>query len=148
MDNFAVRLLPLGNSMAVDYAMSKGLNGANTAPTADPDGDGLDNYGEWAFGSDPTRSDSFLSNTTLTSTTISTQGFRFAHRRLVDYQNLGVTYRYAVSPDLVNWHYTNPTAVSTVPLANSPGYEAVELQIPDAETANQTRLFVRVEVPH
>ena len=148
LDNFAVRLLPLGDSMAVDYAMAKGLDGANAAPTADPDGDGLDNYGEWAFGSDPTRSDSFLSNTTLTSTSVASQGFRFAHRRLVDYQNLGVIYRYAVSPDLINWHYTTPTTMSTAPLMNSPGYEAVELRIPDSETVNQSRLFVRVEVPH
>ena len=148
MDNFAVRLLPLANTAAIDYAMSKGLDGANASPTADPDGDGLDNFGEWAFGTDPTKADGFLANTTMSPGNVPNQGFIFAHRRLVDYQNLGVVYRYAVSPDLVNWHYTTPTQVSTAILPNSPGYEAVQLRLSDTETAGQSRLFVRVEVPH
>jgi hypothetical protein len=145
LDNFAVRKLPLADSLATEYAISKGLDGDKTAPTANPDGDHTNNFSEWAFGSDPSNSDDDLSGTTLTFTDLPSQGFRFAHRRLSDFQDVGLVYRYSVSSDLQNWTSVTPTTVSVTPLGNSPGYEAVELRLPDSAVLNHDRLFVRVD---
>ncbi len=145
MDNFAVRRLPLASALTVEYALSHGLDAADSAPTANSDDDRLDNYGEWSFGTAPGRQDDHVAGTVLRFTNLATDGFRFAHRRLADFQQAGLVYRYWVSTDLQSWRRTDPVAVSSSPLANSPGYEVVELRLPDSEVLNQDRLFVRID---
>ncbi|RYD48717.1 MAG: hypothetical protein EOP85_03015, partial [Verrucomicrobiaceae bacterium] len=90
LDNFAVRKLPLGTALALEHAMRVGLDGEDTAPTANPDGDRLDNFGEWAFGTDPSRMDDEVAATSLVLSQPDSGVFRFAFRRLIDHAAAGV----------------------------------------------------------
>jgi arylsulfatase A-like enzyme len=146
MDNFAIRKLPLANALAIEYALAKGADGADSAPGSNPDGDSISNYAEYALGTDPTKSDDFVSGTVLTFTDLPAQGFRFAHRRLSDFTNEGFNYTYTVSSDLKTWQNVTPTVVGATPLAASPGYETVELRLPDSAILSHDRLFVRIEL--
>ena len=144
-DNFAVRKLPVGHTLAQEYASQKGLREAAAAPTANPDGDRLDNFHEWAFGSNPGLSDDFVAGTTLVFHDLPTEGFRFAHRAVVDAEEAGVHYHYYTSDDLKTWTEVTPDTLSATPLANSPGYQAVELRLPDAALLGHDRLFLKVD---
>jgi arylsulfatase len=144
LDNFAVRKLPLGEAFAQEYAIRNGLRDQDAAPNANVDGDALGNFGEWAFGSNPGVADDQVASTTLVFNNLATQGFRFAHRRLAGYRQLGVKYQYYISTDLEHWIETIPVEQSSTPLANSPGYEAAELKLPDADIKDRDRLFLKV----
>jgi hypothetical protein len=144
LDNFAVRKLPLGEAFAQDYAIKNGLRDQDAAPDANVDGDHLGNFGEWAFGANPAVADDHVASTTLTFTNLASQGFRFAHRRLANFRQLGVKYQYYISTDLEHWTETVPVEQSSTPLANSPGYDAAELKLPDAALENRDRLFLKI----
>jgi len=144
-DNFAVRKLPIAETLAQEYAQRAGLREADGAPSANVDHDHLDNFHEWAFGSNPNFSDDFVAGTTLVFQNLASEGFRFAHRALIDAAADGVKYHYYVSDDLKTWSEVTPTPVSTSALANSPGYQAVELRLPDAAVAGKDRLFLKVD---
>ncbi len=144
-DNFAVRKLPLAETLAQEYAARSGLREANAAPSANVDHDQLDNLHEWAFGSNPNLSDDFVAGATLAFQDFASEGFRFAHRAVVDPEAAGVNYHYYVSDDLKKWNEVTPTVVSGTPLANSPGYQAVELRLPDIAVAGKDRLFLKVD---
>jgi alpha-L-arabinofuranosidase len=133
---------------AVEYALSQGLTGADAAATADPDADGLDNFSEWAFGTQPGLPDAGVASVGMSVTGSPVSGFRFSHRRLVDNAAAGMTYRYEVSPDMVNWHPVVPVPVSTTSLGSSFGYETAEMDLPALEVAGRTRLFLRISAPH
>lgn len=144
VDNFAVRKLPIANTLALQYALDKGLDGVESAPDANPDDDSASNGAEWAFGSDPKLSDDLVSGATLTFSNLPAQGFRFAHRRLTGASGVGLSYKYEVSTDLQSWHDATPTEVAVTALPGSPGYEVAELKLPDAEILDRNRLFLRV----
>jgi hypothetical protein len=144
MDNFAVRKLPLSTALTVERAIAAGLDGAQTGPAANPDGDRLDNFGEWAFGSDPFRSDDVVSATTLVLVEPSTTTFRFAHRRRTAPAAYGLSYSYRISGDLSHWDTVTPVEESATPLPSSPGYEAVTLRLPAASVNGRSRLFLQI----
>lgn len=145
MDNFAVRKLPLSSSLGMEYLLGSGLDGEETSLLADPDGDGLDNFGEWAFGTRPDRSDAFVAATSLVLMQPSAGTFRFAHRRLSGSAAAGLHYRYMVSTDLASWREAAATEESAAPLVGSPGYENATLTLFPGELAGQGRLFLKIE---
>jgi arylsulfatase A-like enzyme len=146
MDNFAVRKLPLSSSLGLEYLLDAGLEGEESSLLADPDGDGLDNFSEWAFGTDPARSDSEVAATALVLAQPSAGTFRFAHRRLAGFAAAGLDYRYQVSSDLTDWKDVIPVEESAAPLPATPGYEAATLALPSGELSGQARLFMKINV--
>lgn len=145
MDNFAVRKLPLSSALGLEYLLDAGLDGEETSLRADPDGDGLDNFSEWAFGTEPDRPDAFVAATSLVLIQPSSSTLHFAHRRLSGFAATGLRYRYMASTDLNSWHEATATEESASPLAGSPGYESATLTLSPAELAGQDRLFLKIE---
>lgn len=143
MDNLAIRKLPLANGLATDYGMEYGMSGTNAAPTADPDGDGVSNFAEWAFGGDPAAADPFIASLKGAKLTAS-QDFQFTFQRLANAANYGVRYRYFTSEDLSGWSEVTPVLVAASSNEDYPGYEVVTLQLPFAAIAGKTKLFLRV----
>jgi hypothetical protein len=144
IDNFAVRKLPLASSLGLEYLLDAGLQGEQSSLLADPDGDGIDNFGEWAFGTDPKRADSEVSATAVILAEPSSGTFRFAHRRLSGFAAAGLNYRYLVSPDLTSWSEVTPIEESANTLPATAGYEAVTLSLPPAELISKDKLFVKI----
>lgn len=146
MDNFAVRKLPLSAALAVEHSLGAGLGENDSALAANPDGDRLDNFAEWAFGTDPAKADDPVSATTLVLVQPESGIFRFAHRRWIGFAAAGLTYNYQLSSDLVDWQDASVTEESAAPLASSPGYEAVTLALSAQAVAEADRLFLKVGV--
>jgi hypothetical protein len=143
MDNLAIRTLPLVNDLVEQYAMSYGLTGTNTAPSADPDGDGVSNFAEWAFGGDPVAPDAYIASFRGIQV-LPGNDFRFEYQRYRNYAAVGLQYRYFISQDLVNWTETTPNVLATEVNEDKTDYELVTLELPPAVTAGKTNLFLRI----
>jgi len=144
MDNLAIRKLPLAYTLASRYAIAAGLDATSADLSANPDGDRLDNFGEWAFGTNPTRADEEVAATSLVLTQPASGIFRFAFRRLTGFTTAGISYKYLVSTDLINWHEAAATEESANPLAASPGYEAVTVALAPAEVPANGKVFLKI----
>jgi hypothetical protein len=110
-------------------------------PTADPDGDGLSNFAEYAFVLSPVRQDA---NPLKAGAYLPGGEFTFTYRTRAGAANLG--YRVDVSTDLVTW---DQTGASVEVLSQSPQPDGalviVARLLPDKETSNGVRSrFVRV----
>jgi autotransporter-associated beta strand protein len=143
MDNLAIRKLPLVNGLVTDYAMSYGLTGTNTAPNADPDGDGVSNLGEWAFGGDPAVPDSYIAGFQGIQV-LPGNDFRFEFQRYINYAAVGLQYHFLVSTDLLNWTEITPTILSASVNEDKTDYEVVTMELPTSVTASQGKLFLRI----
>ncbi len=145
IDNLAIRKLPLAESLAVAYALGAGLQGSDTAPGADPDGDGRTNFVEWAFGTDPSHADAGAAPVTPIVVEPGQSRFRFEARRLSGHHASDVSYVVMISSDLESWQPVDATVVSQPePVPGRPGYESVELELPGEAVAGQDRLFVLI----
>ncbi|MDB6080079.1 MAG: hypothetical protein JWO82_3826, partial [Akkermansiaceae bacterium] len=108
-------------------------------PALDPDGDGIPNFGEYAFGRNPISSDSLaipLQTAADGSVTLS-----YPHLKTPG----DTTYTVLVSADLQNWQSAAPdlTQVSTAAIPSSSGYETVTVKYqPPSPTA---QLFFRIQ---
>ena len=141
-----------GSDTYSQFVAANGLTGANAARTADPDGDGIENLTEFAFGLDPnvgsvahlvtsggTLSSRGLPNTYPTGTG-SLQRLRVEFIRRVG--DPAVTYQVEFSDDLVHWTAATNAAVV---LGTSGGYEAVSVD--DVTTgAVRPRRFAHVVI--
>lgn len=145
MDNLAIRELPLVNGLVTDYAMSFGLTGTNASPGADPDGDGVSNLGEWAFGGNPAVPDSYIAGFQSVQV-LPGNNFQFIFQRYINYAAAGLQYHFLVSTDLVNWSEVAPTVVSASQNEDNMDYEMVTMALPSNVTVNQGKLFVRIVV--
>lgn len=143
MDNFAVRLLPLADALTVQYGLRAGLDGEDARPDADKDDDRSSNRDEWIFGTNPNQADELLRMPVIAVSGAS-DGIRLRHRRLSDFLNSGIRFHYAISSDLKDWQPVNPSVVSVNSIPSNPGYEEVELLVPESAPANHERLFIRV----
>nr|WP_226895580.1 PQQ-dependent sugar dehydrogenase [Luteolibacter marinus] len=115
----------------------------DTGLTGNPDGDRLDNLGEWAFGTEPTLSDDHLATPVLLNSEPGSGTFRFTHRRLRMHAVAGLHYKYLVSDDLGEWQESGATEESQA--ISEAGYETVTLVLEPAAVTGRMRLFLKVE---
>ena len=138
LDNLAIRKLPLGYSLATDYAISSGLNSPTNAYTSDPDADGDSNLVEWLKGGTPGAADS--SRRLLWVQASPAGEFRFNHYRLENAAAAGVSYGFKYSTDVSTWTTFTPEELSSQ--ADKPGYQLVQSRVPAAIAAGKTNIFI------
>ena len=117
------------------WAASFGSGFTDTAPGADPDGDGMTNQQEYAFGLNPALGSSV--NPITSPFNKGTRQFTYT-RRLPSLTGLVYTYQY--STDLSGWSEFTPDASSS---NSATPIEAVTVTVPATQTA-APKLFVRV----
>jgi len=117
------------------WAASFGSGFTDTAPGADPDGDGMTNQQEYAFGLNPTLGSSV--NPITSRINKGTRQFTYT-RRLPSLTGLVYTYQY--STDLSGWSELTPDASSS---NSATPIEAITVTVPATLTA-APKLFVRV----
>ena len=108
--------------------------GADTTPTGDPDGDGMTNQQEYAFGLDPTKATSVNPITPLLA------NGTFTYTRRTSPTATGLTYTVLTSVDLEHW--AADTGASQSAVANG-AIETVTVTV--TATPVNGKLFVRVE---
>jgi glucose/arabinose dehydrogenase len=122
--------------------------GNDTSPegdaTANPDGDKLDNFGEWAFGTNPLLADDSLAATSLLLARPASGEFRFTHRRLRAHAFAGIAYTYRISGDLTDWSNATVIEETVTPSPSDPAYETVTLSLAPGHLLGNTRLFLQV----
>lgn len=115
-------------------------------PGGNPEGDGLDNFGEWVFGTDPAAIDDFRATPQLLVVTPESGVFRFTHRRLRMHAAAEIDYVYRTSANLVDWTTTAVVEESVAVSGSDSAYEIVTVSLAPGTTAGEPRLFVKVEV--
>jgi len=141
VDNLAIRKLPVGYSLALEYAMDAGLSAPSNAVTADPDADGDNNLVEWLKGGRPGVADP--ERHLFWAKPSSVGDYRFGYYRLADAAQAGVEYSFKCSADLVSWAPFVPEELSQQPDAT--GYERIEGRVPAAVASGKTNVFVLME---
>ena len=131
----AISLRDLTGGTVSDYTTWLGeytfAEGADTTPTGDPDGDGLNNQQEYAFGLDPTSG----SSVNPCSPLLGTQ-FSYTRRATSD-----LIYTVEYSTDLATWNPATATQVPGEPDSN--GVQIVTVTVSNAPVDG--KLFVRVQ---
>jgi hypothetical protein len=112
---------------------------------ANPDGDGIDNFGEWAFGTSPVLVDDSRANPVFLQVKPTEGAFRFSHRRLRMHGTAGLHYEYRSSANLVDWSPVPVTEESSVPDAD-PAYEIVTVSINPSALSGSSKLFLQLRV--
>jgi len=110
------------------------LSEAQKLPGADPDGDGMTNFQEYAFGLNPTSATSVNPITVPLNKSSGT----FSYTRSSD---SGLTYTVWHSTDLEHWYSTGATQGAAT--ANGGGVETVPVTL-DPSLRSELKLFVRV----
>jgi hypothetical protein len=113
-------------------------------PAANPDGDRLDNTGEWTFGTGPLQPGDTEKVTSLLAIQPSAGIFRFSHPRLKGFRTAGIAYRYEIGDDLVAWTEVVPIEESAAEIPGNPDYQSVTLRLPESALTGKNRLFLKV----
>ena len=138
-----------------NWAAANGLNGTSNGPNQDPDGDGLTNLQEFAYGLNPGINSSGA--LVLTGGSLTTRGtpiprveaqtfgvnYQAAYCRNSDAVAAGYTYTVQFSGDLITWF--NSTATPTVQ-ATDGNVQAVTVPYPFLLPNRQKARFFRVTV--
>jgi hypothetical protein len=133
-DNVQFQSAPSSDVSAAYLAWTTAFSGfTDTNPTHDPDGDGLTNQQEFAFGLDPTKGSS--SNPISVPLDKATGTFRYT--RLA---TSGLGYVVYTSPDLSTWTADSGATQSVISTANDVDTVQVTLSPPHTDT----KLFVRI----
>lgn len=112
----------------------------NGEPTADLDGDGVTNKGEYAFGLNPT---SGASSNPIVSQLNKTTG-KFSYTRRATPASTGIVYTVTTSPDLVAWPNDNPATAGQVVTGTVDGVETVEVTLTGTPLTGSKR-FVQIK---
>jgi hypothetical protein len=110
---------------------------ADREPTADPDGDGMDNWSEFAFGLDP--DDAASVNPITAGLRRTTASFSYSRR---DPLLTGLIYKVWTSPDLDAWTEDDAVVETVVDLGD--GKQSVTITLGAGAPLAAERLFVRV----
>lgn len=110
--------------------------GADTTPTGDPDGDGMSNQGEYAFGLNPTLGSS--ANPITAQLDPATGNFQYTRRATP--AATGLTYTVLTSANLVDW---TPGGATETGFTTAGNIETVAVNVTAPPVGG--RLFVRVE---
>ncbi|MBC8010569.1 MAG: autotransporter-associated beta strand repeat-containing protein, partial [Burkholderiales bacterium] len=115
--------------------------GILTTVSADPDGDGLANFLEYAFELNPR-----VSNSAVTTLDATSGYLTLTYPRRTDDENEEMTYIVEVSSDLVTWYsgITYTEELSSVPIADTNHELVTERDLTALSTA--TRRFIRVRI--
>lgn len=139
----ATATLEIQAKSVTSWAEESGLTGAAAAPTADPDGDGLNNATEFAFGTSP----SGAGNSEIYEMLPAEEG-KMAVGFLRRVSGAEATYQARVFTDLSSG-FSGGTLLTPVRSADQtgvpPGYERVEVQVPT--TGERGFIQVQAEVP-
>jgi hypothetical protein len=109
---------------------------ADRLPDADPDGDGVDNRSEYAFGLDPADGRSRSPYTAMLDPKSATFGYTRRNPSLT-----GLTYRIWTSSDLNHWT-EDPGAIQTT--TDTGANQSVTVMLGDPPAPAAARFFVRV----
>ncbi len=141
----AVQVDWIPRTLFENWLLTYGLTGGLAGATADPDGDGLNNIEEFAYGKDPTSSDAgtpanfaFAPNGRLAGTGLD-------ERLVLSFGGLAtgpVRYRPAFSSDLADWQIGSPLTISAI-LFNDGATRAV---FQTADPTGGARRFGRILV--
>jgi autotransporter-associated beta strand protein len=119
-------------------ALYPSLTGANQLPGADPDGDGLTNQQEFAFGLNPTSGASV--NPILVPLDKTAGTFSYQRRA-----SSGLTYKILTSTDLLTWpEDSGATASQSAGAVDGNGNQAVVVTLSGAIPLTAPKLFIRV----
>lgn len=144
---------PLPDPAFSAWALASSLQGANASPTADPDGDGIPNYAEFAFASDPMRAAS--ADPTMKPTRAAIVPLNEATVLTITYPRLrpGVSsimsYRVEAARELFPnyWRPAGEWEFPLVRLSETPidqtNYEWVTERV-DVDTRDRAAIYVRV----
>ncbi len=130
------------NSIPDEWEIAKGLGSQENAMSDDPDGDGISNFLEYAFGGHPKQHNAGRKPLASTRTIDNQQYLSLDFKRLKNTVNL----RYVVetSSDLVNWE--EATLVVGTPADNGDGSETVSVRDNVSLNTPGARRFMRVRV--
>ena len=123
-----------------NWAEQNGLSGDDAAFDADPDGDGLNNLGEYALGGNPNTDDaaSFLPVNEVNASGV----VEYVYRRRLDRVNLGLTYGLNTSTNLPGGWTDAGTSHETAVGAIDDTFESVTNAVPFAGEAGFIQLKV------
>ena len=110
----------------------------------DPDGDQLTNFSEMAFGTDPNSNDTSDQEATRIEEIPDSDDLILVYRRPKTYGEMGLSYRFLASGNLINWHFPE---MSLLPSVDHPDgiTEWAKVRIISPPTTNY---FFRVQVDH
>jgi len=112
-------------------------NSGAAVNSADPDGDGLNNFAEFAFGLDPKAGNPDVGN--RIENIASDEGrMRAMFRRRKDYQSAGLNYIYEFSNDLQGWE---ASSLSPQVLGDDGTMENLTLEFPVLSNGQPSRFF-------
>ena len=127
-----------------DWAVDHGLYGADAEPTADPDGDGVPNLLEFAFGGNPQVNDSSVLPQQGMTTENGETYLEITFTRPIDIT--GVTYTVKTTTDVASWP-TDSTGIDSNPLIidNGDGTESLTFRR-SQPVSDFNKAFIRVSV--
>jgi autotransporter-associated beta strand protein len=127
-----------GQTPYQSWATTFGGGFTNTAPTADPDGDGMTNQQEYAFGLDPTKG----SSVDPIVVPLDKANGKFRYTRSVQASNAPLSYKIWTSPDLMNW--TQDTGATQTLFGTVGDVQTMQVTLSASTPLTATKLFVRV----